>query len=180
MSNSPERGEAIVLIGFMGSGKSSVGRALTARTGLPLHDTDRIVSTRFGLPIPAIFQTHGEEKFRACEAAVLAEFSRSAAVIVTGGGIILAEANRSMLRRLGCVVNLTADEETLFARVSRRSTRPLLQTENPRQTLRELLRARDSIYREVADLTVDTSQLTHEEVVDAVLSGIDPLQRHGS
>lgn len=180
MTDSPHRGEAIVLIGFMGSGKSSVGRALAGRTGLPLHDTDRIVAARFGLTIAAIFAQHGEAKFRACETDVLAGFARTAAVIVTGGGIVLTSANRSILRGLGLVVNLLADEETLFSRVSRRSNRPLLQTENPRETLRELLRVRGPLYREVADLTVDTSHLTHEEVVDAVLRGVETLRHHGS
>lgn len=170
-----ERGEAIVLIGFMGSGKSSVGRALAGRTGMPRYDTDELVSKRFGLHITAIFDWHGEAAFREAEAEVLRGIPAKAAVIVTGGGIVLRLDNVTKLRTLGRVVHLTADEETLFARVSRRKTRPLLQTANPRQTLAEMLKVRAPLYRAAADVTIDTSAMTHEEVADAILDAMSKL-----
>jgi shikimate kinase len=168
------RGRAIVLIGFMGSGKSSAGRILARKTGWPRFDTDELVSARFGRPIPEIFAEYGEETFRDAESAAVAEFfSANPAVIVTGGGVVLRASNVELLRRVGTLVHLQADEETLFRRVSRRSTRPLLETENPRATLAELLRVRLPLYRRAADVEVETSRLTHEEVAEAVLKKME-------
>ena len=170
------RGRAIVLIGFMGSGKSSVGRILERKTAWPRFDTDEMVSARFGRPIAEIFADSGEEAFRNAEAEALGQLSGLApAVIVTGGGIVLRPGNVELLRRAGKLFHLEADEETLFRRVSRRATRPLLQTENPRATLAELLRVRLPLYRQAADFQVDTSCLTHEEVAEAVLKNMEGL-----
>ena len=170
------RGRAIVLIGFMGSGKSSVGRILERRTGWPRFDTDELVSARFGRSIAEIFAEFGEDKFRSAESEVVEQLStESAAVVVTGGGIVLRAGNVDLLRRVGTLVHLEADEETLFRRVSRRATRPLLQTENPRGTLAELLRKRLPLYRQAADFQVDTSKLTHDEVADAVMKKMEAL-----
>lgn len=170
------RGEAIVLIGFMGAGKSSVGRHLAKSLKLPHHDTDQLVSARFGLGIVEIFERLGEDAFRRAETEVLAEISTEAAIIVTGGGIVLRPENRAMLRRLGSVVTLAADEETLFERVSQRATRPLLQTANPRATLRELLRVREPLYRAAADFTVDTSTLRHAQVANLIMEQMEKLR----
>lgn len=170
-----ERGNAIVLVGFMGAGKSSVGRILERMTGLPRFDTDELMGLRFGLTIAEIFEKHGEDKFREAETETLRELTgKSAAVIVTGGGMVLRPDNRLLLRELGTVIHLVADEETLFARISRRATRPLLRTENPRATLTELLRARLPFYREVAHAEVDTSSLSHEEVASRIVESIQP------
>ena len=171
-----ERGQSIVLIGFMGAGKSSTGKALERKTGLPRFDTDEMVSTRFGLPIPEIFARFGEERFRGAETEALRQLSETApAIIVTGGGIVLRPENVKLLRRLGPVVSLEADEKTLFHRISRRAPRPLLQTENPRATLVELLRAREPFYQSAADVRLDTSRLTHDEAADAILKSIETL-----
>ena len=170
------RGQSIVLIGFMGAGKSSAGKLLARKTGLPLFDTDEIVSTRFGLPVTEIFVQFGEEEFRNAETEALRQLSSDApAIVVTGGGIVLRPENVKKLRELGRVVSLEADEETLFRRISRRATRPLLQTENPRATLVELLKVRDPLYRRAADIRLDTSRLTHDEVADAILKGLEEL-----
>ncbi|MFN2621305.1 MAG: shikimate kinase [Chthoniobacterales bacterium] len=169
-----KRGDAIVLIGFMGAGKSSVGRTLARITGLSRFDTDEMVAARFGLTIPKIFAAHGEETFREAETEALRELSgKGQTIVVTGGGIILRAENVALLHELGTIVYLSADEETLFARISRRSTRPLLQTANPRATLTELLAKRLPFYRDAADLEVDTSGLTHEEVARIILNRIE-------
>lgn len=166
-------GQSIVLIGFMGAGKSSVGKALARKTGLPLFDTDKIIESRFGLPVTEIFARFGEEKFRQAETETLGQLPEGApAIIVTGGGIVLRSGNVKMLRALGRVVSLEADEETLFRRISRRARRPLLQTENPRATLVELLRVRAPLYRGAADVRLDTSRLTRDEVAEAILKSI--------
>ena len=169
-------GQSIVLIGFMGAGKSSTGKALARKTGLPRFDTDEIVSKRFGLSVTEIFVQLGEKEFRDAETEALKQLAETApAVIVTGGGIVLRPENVRMLRGLGRVVSLEADEETLFRRISRRATRPLLQTENPRATMAELLRVRDPLYRAAADVRLDTSRLTHDEVADAILKRLEEL-----
>jgi shikimate kinase len=168
------RGQSIVLIGFMGSGKSAAGRALARKTRLPHFETDDIFSAQFGLSIPEIFAAFGEEKFRDAETAVIRQFSQEIrAIIVTGGGIVQRPVNVPLLRALGMVISLEADEETLFLRISRRTTRPLLQTQNPRATLSELLQVRGPLYRAAADIRLDTSRHTHDEVADAILKRIE-------
>jgi shikimate kinase len=169
-----KRGHAIVLIGFMGAGKSSVGRTLARMSGRPRFDTDEMIAARFGLTISEIFEKRGEERFRDAESEALEELSiETDAIIVTGGGIVLREANTARLRELGAVVYLSADEETLFRRISRRPTRPLLQTTDPRATMTELLAARLPLYRAAADVEVDTSGLTHDEVARSILKRVE-------
>jgi shikimate kinase len=171
-----QSGRAIVLIGFMGAGKSSVGRTLARMTGLPRFDTDEMVGVQYGLTISEIFETHGEEKFREAETDALRELSgRGQAVIVTGGGIVLRPENVDLLRALGTVVYLRADEATLFERISRRTTRPLLRTENPRATVTELLRTRLPLYEAAAEVEVGTSALNHDEVAKLILEKVGPL-----
>src|SRR3954463_5747786 len=101
-----ERGTAIVLIGFMGRRKSSVGRELAVRTGLPRYDTDEMVAARYGLRIAEIFARHGEEAFRAAETDALSQLPHAKMILVTGGGIVLREENVRVLRQFGLLVNL--------------------------------------------------------------------------
>ena len=175
-----QRGEAIVLIGFMGSGKSSAGELLERLTGWPRRDTDEMIAESFGMPITEVFDTYGEAEFRRREAETVACLSEDRVIIVTGGGVVLRQENVDTLRRLGTVVNLTADEETLFQRTARRDTRPLLRSDDPRGTLSELLRVRAPLYRAAADFEVDTSALTREEVAQAILSRIEAFRSHVS
>lgn len=170
-----ERGDAIVLVGFMGAGKSSVGRTLALVTGLPRFDTDEMIGARFGLTVAEIFEKHGEEQFREAETEALRGLAgKGAAIVVTGGGMVLRPENRRLLRELGTVIHLSADEEVLFTRISRRSTRPLLRTGNPRATLTGLLGKRLPLYREVADAEVDTTRLSHDEVAERILQKLAP------
>lgn len=164
------RGESIVLIGFMGVGKSTAGKTLAQKTSLPYFDTDEIIAERFGMSVPEIFASFGEEKFRDAETETIKQFSpESPAIIVTGGGIILRPENIPLLRALGTVVSLEAAEETHWQRVSQGPVRPLLQTENPRASLTELLWKRQQLYHAAADVRLDTSLLTNEEVADRIL-----------
>jgi shikimate kinase len=166
---------------MMGAGKSSVGRLLQRRTGLALFDTDELVAAEFGLSIAEIFAQHGEEHFRDGETEVLRKlFLPEPIIVVTGGGIILREENVDLLKRLGTVVWLIADEATLFERAARRGERPLLKTENPRSTFAVLLRKREPLYAATADLKIDTSALTHDEIADEILHKMEalaPLER---
>jgi shikimate kinase len=165
---------SIVLVGMMGAGKSSVGRCLERRTGLRRFDTDELVIQRFGKTILQIFSELGEEAFRAAETDALAGLSLSApSIIVTGGGIVLRPENSEHLRRLGVVVWLDAEEETLYQRATRRRTRPLLKTENPRATLTEIVAARSALYENVSEIRIDTTNRSHEEVADAILNEIE-------
>jgi shikimate kinase len=169
-------GPAIVLIGFMGSGKSTVSKQLALRTGMPRYDTDEMITTKTGMPITEIFAQRGEAEFRLLETEALAEVPEHAAIVVTGGGVVLRPENVTRLKELGLVVNLSATEQILFERISRRDTRPLLKTANPRETLAELWRVREPLYREAADFTLDTSRLRHREVADAILSHIESMR----
>ncbi len=156
---------------MMGAGKSSVGRSLHRRTGLALHDTDEIVTSKFGMSIPEIFAEHGEKNFREAETEALRRVrTEEQTIIITGGGIVLRKENVEILKRLGVIVWLDGDEETLFARTSRKQNRPLLQTKNPRKTFSQILGARRPLYANIADIRVDTSVLTDEEVAVAILA----------
>jgi shikimate kinase len=172
---------SIVLIGMMGAGKSSVGRLLARRTGLACFDTDELVAAEFGLSIPEIFEKYREERFRDAETEVLHKLVLpQPIIIVTGGGIVLRRENVDLLKRLGTVVWLAADEATLFERASRRGERPLLKTETPRATFSELLRQREPLYAAAADFEVDTSSLTHDEMADAILEKIGRARPPGA
>lgn len=161
-----------MLIGFMGAGKSAVGRLLAELTGWPRYDTDEIISRQLSMPITDIFDRHGEPEFRRLEAEVIAALPEGEAIIVTGGGVVLRDENVTRLRQRGTIVSLTTDEQTLFERVSGQNTRPLLQTHDPRRTFAELLRTRAPLYAAAADFQIDTSARTPEEVAHDILSRI--------
>jgi shikimate kinase len=164
---------SIALIGMMGMGKSVVGKALEQKTGLPRFDTDEIISSKSKMPIKEIFSTHGEEHFRNLETETLLSMSlEEPAIIVTGGGIVLRAQNVDLLRQLGTVVWLDADEATLRTRIRGLRDRPLLQTANPRAALSELLAAREPLYRRAADLRVDVSQKNPQEIAELILENI--------
>lgn len=160
----------IVLIGMMGSGKSSIGRLVAGRMGFQFLDTDAAIVQRAGMEITEIFARHGEERFRELETAALESMAaRDRCVISTGGGVILRPRNRELLRALGFVVWLTASEEVIFERVSRNTKRPLLQTENPRATVAQLIATRAAWYAEAAQLTLETSTLPRAAAAEAVM-----------
>ncbi len=156
---------------MMGAGKSSVGRCLRRRMGLALLDIDEVVASNFGMSIPEIFAEHGEKKFRDAETEALRHMrTEGRTIIITGGGIVLRKENVEILRSQAVIVWLDGDEETLFARASRKNNRPLLHTKNPRKTFSQILGARRPLYANIADIRVDTSVLTDEEVAVAILA----------
>jgi shikimate kinase len=170
------RSKSIVLIGMMGAGKSSVGCCLQRRTKLALLDTDEIVASKFEISIPEIFSKLGEQGFREAETQALRELAPAKqTIIVTGGGIVLREENVNFLKRLGVVVWLDGTEETLFERASRSGNRPLLNRQNPPEAFARMLQARRPLYAKVANIRVDTSVLTEEEVVVAILTNVRKL-----
>lgn len=160
---------SIVLIGFMGTGKSSVGRRLALSRGWPRLDTDAMIAAAVRMRISEIFERLGQERFREEESAMLAKIDATQrAVIITGGGAILRPENRVRLHVLGTVFCLTATLSTLLERLGRRSDRPLLQTEDPAATVENLLRKREPLYRETADFTIDTTGMSHDQVANAI------------
>ncbi|CAN5425235.1 shikimate kinase [soil metagenome] len=164
-----EAKRSIVLIGFMGTGKSSIGRLLAAERGWARFDTDEMVATALGLPISEIFAQLGEARFREEESTVLQSLApEPPSIIVTGGGAVLRPANVARMRALGTVVCLAADEATLLRRLARRSNRPLLQNRNLTEAVPALLREREPHYLEAADFTIETSSLTYEQVAQSI------------
>jgi shikimate kinase len=169
----PGSARNLVLVGFMGSGKSSVGREIARRWGFRFLDTDMIIRQKYRKSIPDIFATFGEQVFRDEENKALQDLENSdRAVIATGGGIILQPRNHLLLRSLGVVVWLLASEEIVWERVSRNQNRPLLQTKDPRTTITNLMVTREPLYRSVADINIETSGLTHQEVADRAVAAI--------
>ena len=147
----------IVLIGFMGTGKSRVGHMVARRLGLRFVDTDDLIVERLQMPIADIFARLGEARFREIERQVVAEVaSRDGQVIATGGGVPLFEENVRNLKRNGILICLTASPEIIYRRTLRSNTRPLLQTRDKLEHIRNLLESRQ-LYYAVADHQVDTS-----------------------
>ena len=167
----------VVLIGFMGCGKSSVGRRLAFLTGHRFVDTDELVAQAENKSIPEIFAAGGEEGFRGIEERVIADLIGVAGIVLaTGGGAVLRESNRAAIKKIGAVAWLDADPDALFERASRSQRRPLLQTENPRKTFDELLASRRTIYEGVADFRLDSTGLAHDEVAQSILEQTMRLQ----
>src|ERR1700736_4676879 len=177
----PDSVRNIVLVGFMGSGKSSVGREIARRLGFRFIDTDTTIRQKHGKSIPDIFASFGEPFFRDEENKALQDLQDVEHVVVaTGGGIVLQPRNHALLRSLGVVVWLTATEEVIWERVSRNQNRPLLKTPDPRTTISTLMSTRYPLYRSLADIIVETSGLTHQEVADRAVVAIRlwPPARH--
>lgn len=149
----------VFLVGLMGAGKTTIGRQLAKALSKSFVDSDHEIEQRTGVSIPTIFELEGEAGFRVREAAMIEELTRREGVILaTGGGVVLNPENRRFLKDRGTVVYLCAQVDDLLARTRHDRNRPLLQTADPRAKLTELLRQRDPLYREVADIVVDTGQ----------------------
>lgn len=162
----------IVLIGFMGSGKSTVGRELHQRLGYPLIDMDHLIEQRERRSIAAIFSESGEEGFRDMETRLLEELNDPNAprrIISTGGGVIGRERNRILLRGLGYVVWLHAPTTVILERTSKNRDRPLLHTDDPLARIETLLAIRKPLYAETAHLKVDIAGLDCGELATGIL-----------
>lgn len=169
---------AVVLVGMMGSGKSSVGRRLATRLGLPFVDADAEIETAAGMTIPEIFAQRGEAEFRDGERRVISRIltTRSPLVLATGGGAFMNAETRARIADLGISIWLKAEPEVLMRRVRRNSKRPLLQTANPEETLRRMLGEREPIYA-LSDLTLVSRDEPHEFVVSAAITALDRYLR---
>jgi shikimate kinase len=166
----------VFLIGPMGAGKTTIGRHLATLLHKQFLDVDHEIEKRTGVTIPVIFEIESEAGFRRRESAMIDELTRGRdMVLATGGGAVLMEENRRVLKGRGTVVYLQADIETLVERTRRDRNRPLLQTEDPRGKIEELLRQREPIYREVAHLIVDTGQRAPSSVARDIVARLKAL-----
>jgi len=164
-------GRNIFLVGLMGAGKTTVGRLLARRLGKRFLDTDHEIEHRTGVKIPVIFEIEGEPGFRAREAQVLDVLTAmDDVVLATGGGVVLDPANRERLASRGFVIYLSVVALQLWQRTRNNKGRPLLQTTDPLAKLQELQRIRDPLYREVADLVVETGRQSVGALVSQLLT----------
>jgi shikimate kinase len=153
-----------------GSGKSTLGRAVAARLGSPFEDTDKVIERRKGCSVAALFAAEGEQAFRNLETAVLTELvDTGAGVIATGGGVVLREENRGLLRRRTRCVYLRASTRFLWKRLRRDRRRPLLQVADPEARLRELSEEREPLYRETAAIVVDIDDQPFDRLVEDIM-----------
>jgi len=163
---------SIVLVGLMGAGKSSIGRRLAHRLGLPFVDADTEIEKAADLTIPEIFEKHGEPYFRAGEVRVVARILESGPqVLATGGGAYMNPETRARIRERGISLWLKAELDVLMKRVKRRGDRPLLKADDPQAVLKRLMDERYPVYAE-ADLTVVSREASHDEVVEDVIAAL--------
>ena len=166
----------IFLVGPMGAGKTTIGKHLARILSLRFVDSDQEIERRTGATIPWIFDLEGEDGFRSREAAMIDELTQQPGIILaTGGGAVLLAENRLHLRDRGTVIYLTAPLDELFARAGRDRNRPLLQTDSPKTRLERLVTERDPLYREVADVVVDTSTQPLGPLVDSLAANLRRL-----
>jgi len=170
-----------VLIGMMGVGKSSVGRRLAARLAIPFVDADAEIEMAAGMSIVDIFARHGEAYFRSGEARVIARLLEGGPqVLATGGGAFMNADTRALIKVKGISIWLQAEYDVLVRRISkRRNERPLLQTVDPAETLRQLLIEREPTYAQ-ADLTVQSREVAHDAIVAELMSALVPFMKTAS
>lgn len=160
------QGRSVVLVGMMGSGKSTVGRRLAIRLGLPFVDADTEIETAAGMSIPDIFATHGEPHFRDGEARVISRLLEAGPhVLATGGGAYMRDDTRDNIRQHAVSIWLRAEADVILRRVKRRNDRPLLKTADPGATIRNLIALRDPVYQG-AQLHIHSRDVPHEKIVD--------------
>ena len=165
-------GRNLILVGLMGAGKSAIGKLVAAQLGLPYIDTDHEIESAAQMSIADIFAAYGEPEFRALETRVIERvLAEGPAIVSTGGGAFINPVNRELIASSGLSLWLKADLETLWDRVKRRQTRPLLKTENPKQTLKDLMDKRYPVYAK-ADVTVHSRNVRKEAVMRDVLKAL--------
>jgi shikimate kinase len=164
---------SVVLVGMMGVGKSSIGRRLAARLGIGFVDADSEIEKAAGMSIPDIFARHGEANFRSGEARVIARLlDAGPQVLASGGGAVMHEGTRALIKSKGVSVWLSAEFDVLMRRIlKRKNDRPMLQTADPAQTLRQLLQERDPVYA-LADLAVQSREGPHDAIVNEIVTAL--------
>jgi shikimate kinase len=163
---------SVVLVGMMGAGKSTIGRRLSARLGLPFLDADAEIEAAAGMSIPDIFESRGEAEFRTGEVRVIARLlDNGPAVIATGGGAVMRDETRDRIREKAVSIWLKVDTDVIMRRVKRRSDRPLLQTADPEATVERLVKEREPLYSQ-ADVTIWSRDVLHDKIVDECIEAL--------
>jgi shikimate kinase len=164
---------SVVLVGMMGVGKSSIGRRLAARLAMPFVDADTEIEKAAGMSIPDIFARHGEPDFRSGEARVIARLlDTGPQVLATGGGAFMNEATRDAIKTKGVSIWLSAEFDVLVRRIAKRKNdRPMLQTDDPAETLRQLLKVREPVYA-LADIAVQSRETPHDSIVGEIVEAL--------
>lgn len=161
----------IVLIGMMGTGKSTIAKLLAQLLSVSVFDTDSVIEKEAGMSVSEIFKTHSEPYFRELESTVLKRvLPKQKVILSTGGGIVLSELNRNYLREMGFVVWLRASSETIYNRIQGDATRPLLGTYPDKERIRTLSESRDPLYKEVSRLVIDVDGKTPFQIADQIIS----------
>jgi shikimate kinase/3-dehydroquinate synthase len=170
------KSENIFLVGLMGAGKTTIGRILARKLGMRFVDSDHEIEARTGASIPWIFEIEGEASFRRREAEVIRDLTaQDGLVLATGGGAVLDPASRAFLKQRGRVVYLRASVNSIMLRTTNDKSRPLLQTADPRKKLEELTAQREPLYREIADLVIDTGRPNVQSMVQTILTQLSAL-----
>ena len=161
---------SVVLIGFMGAGKTTVGRALSEKLGWPVWDTDELIQQKAGCTVSEIFERHGEACFRKMEQDLLKELAdrKEKGVISTGGGMPVYAANRPLLQEIGPVIYLKVKPETVLFRLKGDHTRPLLQGDGARDRVYELLKEREAAYQDAAGIVLEADEKSAEELAEEI------------
>ena len=175
------RGRSIVLVGMMGAGKSTIGRRLAVRLAMPFSDADQEIEiAHAGMTIPEIFTAHGEPYFRDGEARVIARLLDSGPrVLATGGGAFMREETRKRVRAKALSIWLKAEADVIMRRVKRRADRPLLQTDNPAETIARLIAERHPVYAQ-ADCTILSRDVPHEKIVEECIDTLRDRLYHNA
>lgn len=172
IGNEADLPKNIILVGFMGCGKSTIGRQVSLQLNYPLIDTDNLITESMGMSIPEIFKQHGEEYFRSIESELLVQLTEKDTerkVISTGGGLPIRSENRVALKKLGYVVWLQAGVDCILERTKSSENRPLLQTPDPRLTIQTMLADREGIYSDCSDLVINTDDLAIADTTHGII-----------
>jgi shikimate kinase len=163
----------VVLVGMMGAGKTTVGRRLATRLGIPFRDADQEIERAAGMSVADLFAAHGEASFREGEARVIKRLlEETPHVLATGGGAVTSAATRELIRDLAVSIWIKADLETIVRRATRRGTRPLLKSGDPKETISRLMAERENFYA-AADIHVDSQPGPHSNTVDLIVEELD-------
>ena len=170
----------IVLIGYMGSGKSTVGARLSDRLGIPFEDTDKMIEREQGMSVSEIFEKYGEESFRRMETELLSKLLEKEVgmVLALGGGTPMRQENQEAIKALGTVVYLRTKPETVLKRLKGDTTRPLLAGANAGEKVRAMMETRNPVYEALSDVAVDTDEKKLQRIVDEIEEKMNEITRY--
>lgn len=170
----------IILTGYMGCGKTTLGKKLSFRERIPFLDTDKMIEAKQKKSIPEIFDNEGEAAFRQMETECLREIlsDKEHFIISVGGGLPLKEENQKLLKELGAVIYLKAEPDTIYGRLKNDTTRPLLRGENPQEKIKEMIKVRGPIYEKAADAIVCVDEKGYEQILTEIKNAVKEIEEN--